>query len=229
MQHSSAADFAAASDLAGERVTLTQLQPAHAEALSRAAADLASAWVTSVPGPEAMPAEIARRLDLQRDGTMAPFTVLDRGVPAGTGTGQDVPAGTGAGPGVPAGTADTAQGTPVGMTTYMNIDAANRRLEIGSTWLSPSVQGTRVNPEAKLLMLTHAFEELDCIAVEFRTHFHNFQSRAAIAKLGARQDGILRSHQIFHGVLRDTVVFSITAAEWPTVKLGLHHRLARLD
>lgn len=190
--------FASAPDLTGERITLTQLTPAHAEALSRAAGDLPATWVTSVPTAEAMPAEIDRRLGLQEQGTMAPFTVLDGG-------------------------------TPVGMSTYMNIDAENRRLEIGSTWLSPTVQGTRVNPEAKLLMLSRAFEDLDCIAVEFRTHFHNFQSRAAIAKLGAKQDGVLRSHQLFNGVLRDTVVFSITAAEWPTVKLGLEHRLARLS
>lgn len=190
--------FASAPDLTGERITLTQLTPAHAEALSRAAGDLPSTWVTSVPTAEAMPAEIDRRLGLQEQGTMAPFTVLDGGA-------------------------------PVGMSTYMNIDAENRRLEIGSTWLSPTVQGTRVNPEAKLLMLSRAFEDLDCIAVEFRTHFHNFQSRAAIAKLGAKQDGVLRSHQLFNGVLRDTVVFSIIAAEWPTVKLGLEHRLARLS
>ncbi|GAA4392248.1 GNAT family N-acetyltransferase [Nocardia zapadnayensis] len=190
--------FASAPDLTGERVTLTQLTPAHAEALSRAAGELTSTWVTSVPTAEAMPAEIDRRLGLQEQGAMAPFTVLDGG-------------------------------TPVGMSTYMNIDAANRRLEIGSTWLSPAVQGTRVNPEAKLLMLSRAFEELDCIAVEFRTHFHNFQSRAAIAKLGAKQDGVLRSHQLFNGVLRDTAVYSIIAAEWPTVKLGLEHRLARLS
>lgn len=190
--------FASAPDLTGARVTLTQLTPAHAEALSRAAGELTSTWVTAVPTAEAMPAEIDRRLGLQEQGTMAPFTVLDGG-------------------------------TPVGMSTYMNIDAANRRLEIGSTWLSPAVQGTRVNPEAKLLMLSRAFEELDCIAVEFRTHFHNFQSRAAITKLGAKQDGVLRSHQLFNGVLRDTAVYSIIAAEWPTVKLGLEHRLARLS
>lgn len=188
--------FASAPDLVGERVTLTRLVPDHAEALSRAAGDLPSTWVTSVPTPEAMPAEIDRRLALQEQGTMAPFTVLDGGA-------------------------------PVGMTTYMNIDAPNRRLEIGSTWLSPAVHGTPVNPEAKLLLLRRAFEDLECIAVEFRTHFHNFQSRAAIAKLGAKQDGILRSHQLAGGVLRDTVVFSIIAAEWPTVKHGLEHRLAR--
>ncbi|MCT1922499.1 GNAT family N-acetyltransferase [Brevibacterium luteolum] len=117
-------------------------------------------------------------------------------------------------------------GRPVGMTTFMNIDAANRRVEIGSTWLSPAVQGTGVNAEAKLLLLTRAFEALDCIAVEFRTHFHNFQSRAAIERLGAKPDGVLRSHQLFNGVLRDTAVYSIIACEWPTVKRGLEHRLA---
>ena len=94
-----------------------------------------------------------------------------------------------------------ADGVPVGMTTFMNIDAANRRVEIGSTWLGPAVQGTGVNAEAKLLLLTRAFEDLDCIAVEFRTHFHNFQSRAAIERLGAKPDGVLRSHQLIGGVL----------------------------
>ena len=115
--------------------------------------------------------------------------------------------------------------TPVGMTTFMNIDAPNRRVEIGSTWLSPRVHGGRTNPEMKLMMLTRAFDELDCIAVEFRTHFHNHHSRRAIEKLGAKQDGILRSHTLHRGVLRDTVVYSIIAAEWPTVRFGLEQRL----
>ena len=108
------------------------------------------------------------------------------------------------------------------MTTFMNIDAANRRVEIGSTWIATSVQRSGLNRAAKLLLLGRAFEELDCIAVEFRTHVANEQSRTAIAALGATQDGILRSHQILaDGSLRDTVVFSITAAEWP----GIKHRL----
>lgn len=120
----------------------------------------------------------------------------------------------------------TPDGTPVGMTTFMNIDAANRRVEIGSTWYAKSVQRSGLNTEAKLLLLTHAFEDLECIAVEFRTHFMNHQSRTAIARLGAKQDGILRNHMISpDGSLRDTVCFSIIACEWPAVKMNLRHRL----
>lgn len=94
--------------------------------------------------------------------------------------------------------------------------------------IAREAQGSHVNPETKLLLLTRAFEELDCIAVEFRAHFHNFRSRRAIEKLGAKLDGVLRSHRIVSGVLRDTAVYSITAAEWPTVELGLTERLAAL-
>jgi RimJ/RimL family protein N-acetyltransferase len=118
------------------------------------------------------------------------------------------------------------------MTTYMNIDAANRRLEIGSTWIRRSAQRTALNAEAKRLLLTHAFDDLDCIAVEFRTHFFNQPSRRAIERLGARLDGVLRSHQInLHpdapGALRDTCVYSIIAAEWPTVRANLDYILAK--
>jgi len=120
----------------------------------------------------------------------------------------------------------TPDGTPVGMTTFMNIDATNRRVEIGSTWYAKSVQRSGLNTEAKLLLLTHAFEDLGCIAVEFRTHFMNHQSRTAIARLGAKQDGILRNHMISpDGSMRDTVCFSIIAGEWPAVKMNLKHRL----
>lgn len=116
-------------------------------------------------------------------------------------------------------------GVPVGMSTLMALDPANRRVQLGSTWYAQACQGTVVNPAAKLLLLTRAFDQLDCVAVEFRTHFHNFRSRAAIEKVGAKQDGVLRSHMIVSGVLRDTVVYSIIAAEWPTVRLGLLERL----
>lgn len=113
----------------------------------------------------------------------------------------------------------------VGMSTYMNIDAPNRRLEIGSTWLGPSAQRSGINTEAKLLLLTRAFEVLDCIAVEFRTHYLNAQSRRAIERLGAKYDGMLRNHIIMaNGTIRDTVVYSITANEWPTVKTNLSAR-----
>jgi RimJ/RimL family protein N-acetyltransferase len=119
-------------------------------------------------------------------------------------------------------------GKVVGSTRYFNVDAKNRRLEIGHTWYSQSAQRTGLNTEAKLLLLKHAFEKLNCIAVEFRTHWFNFASRAAIARLGAKQDGVLRNHQVSpNGTLRDTVVFSIIASEWPTVKAHLRHQLGK--
>src|SRR5262249_50328303 len=104
----------------------------------------------------------------------------------------------------------------------------HKRVEIGSTWYGSSVQRTPLNTQCKLLLLRHAFETLNCIAVEFRTHFFNHQSRRAIERLGAKQDGILRSHQVApHGSLRDTVVFSIIASEWPTVRAHLTYQLAK--
>lgn len=180
-------------------VRLEPLSVAHAEQLAAAVSigDLWKTWYTSVPTPEGMGAAINSRLELQAAGRMAPWAVIS----------------------LPTGLA-------VGMTTYMNIDASNRRLEIGSTWLSRDAQGTGVNPAAKLLLLERAFGELNCIAVEFRTHWHNAQSRAAIARLGARQDGVLRNHQLWrNGTLRDTVVFSIIDGEWPAVRQGLEARL----
>lgn len=121
-----------------------------------------------------------------------------------------------------------AHGRAVGMTTFCDIDQTHRHVEIGYTWLSPTVQRTAVNTAAKLLLLTHAFESCDAIAVEFRTHWHNRQSRTAIERLGARQDGILRNHRIGpDGALRDTVVYSILPHEWPAVRLGLLARLSR--
>ncbi|WP_341909776.1 GNAT family protein [Ferrovibrio terrae] len=180
-------------------VALVPLSHDHHDALAEAVQDgeLWKLWYTLIPTPEKMTAEIDRRLGLQDKGSMLPFTVIDK-----------------------------AQDKPVGMTTYMNVDAANRRVEIGSTWYRKSMQRTALNTRCKLMLLAYAFETLDCIAVEFRTHFFNQQSREAIAKLGAKQDGILRNHQIAgNGTLRDTVVFSILPDEWPTVKTHLRHRL----
>jgi RimJ/RimL family protein N-acetyltransferase len=123
---------------------------------------------------------------------------------------------------------DNTTGKAVGMTTYMNIDAPNKRVEIGSTWYGRSVQRSDLNTQCKRLLLTHAFEALGCIAVEFRTHFFNHQSRRGIERLGAKLDGILRSHQIApNGTLRDTCVYSIIAAEWPTVKAHLNYQLSK--
>jgi RimJ/RimL family protein N-acetyltransferase len=119
-------------------------------------------------------------------------------------------------------------GHAVGMTTFMHVDALNRRVEIGSTWYRRSVQRTALNTRCKLLLLTHAFDALDCIAVEFRTHFFNQPSRHAIERLGAKLDGVLRQHQrAADGKLRDTCVYSITRSEWPSVKTHLHWQLTR--
>lgn len=182
-------------------VTLVPLAQVHAPDLAAAIArgDLHRLWYTSIPAPGAVATEIARRLALQAEGRMLPFAVLRPG-----------------------------DGTAVGMTTFMNIDAANRRVEIGSTWYCRSVQRTALNTAAKLLLLTYAFETLDCIAVEFRTHAINHQSRRAIERLGARLDGILRCHmRMPNGTLRDSAVYSITAAEWPTVRAHLNWQLDR--
>ncbi len=119
-------------------------------------------------------------------------------------------------------------GRAVGMTTYMNIDAANRRVEIGSTWLGKSAQRGPVNTECKMLLLAHAFDTLGCIAVEFRTHFMNVQSRRAIERLGAKLDGVLRNHMVMeNGSLRDTAVYSIVPGEWPAVRANLEWQLTK--
>jgi RimJ/RimL family protein N-acetyltransferase len=186
--------------LSGDLVTLEPLSRDHEDGLTAAAADgeLWNLWYTSVPAPGGMSAEIDRRLSLQATGSMLPFTARRND-----------------------------SGAVIGMTTFMNVDAANRHVEIGSTWNARSAQRTGTNTESKLLLLTHAFETLDCIAVEFRTHWLNHQSRTAIARLGAKQDGVLRNHQLAKdGTVRDTVVFSIIAGEWPAVRSELRRRLA---
>ena len=186
--------------LQGAHATLVPMAAEHLDGLIDAVRDgeLWKLWYTSIPAPERMAAEIERRLDLQRKGTMLPFTVFDT------------------------------DGRIAGMTTYMNVDAVHRRVEIGSTWYSPRVQRTPLNTECKWMLLRHAFEQLDCIAVEFRTHRLNTQSRRAIERLGAQLDGILRSHsRASDGTLRDTAVYSITAAEWPAVNSHLDWQLQR--
>ena len=122
----------------------------------------------------------------------------------------------------------TPDGTPMGMTTFMHTDSVNLRVEIGSTWVGKDVQRSPFNTEAKYLLLQHAFEVLDCIAVEFRTHRLNLQSRRAIERLGAQLDGILRAHMVLpNGTVRDTAVYSITANEWPVIKAHLEQKLAQ--
>ena len=187
--------------LRGAHAALEPLAHAHVDAVRAAAADgeLWRLWYTSVPAPEATKAWLDKALDMrERDGAM-PFVVRD-----------------------------VRSSGIVGSTRYFNVDAANRRLEIGHTWYAKRAQRTAINTECKLLLLTHAFETLGCIAVEFRTHWFNQASRAAIARLGAKQDGVLRSHQLLpDGSRRDTVVFSIVDCEWPAVKAHLRSLLAR--
>jgi len=188
-------------EVTGNHVSVVELSLEHEQDLTEAAADgqLHRLWYTMIPKPEDVRAEIERRLDLRKKGSMLPFSIIDR-----------------------------ASGKAIGMTTYMNIDSGNRRVEIGSTWYRQSVQRSPFNTECKLLLLQHAFEQLDCIAVEFRTHYINTQSRRAIERLGAKPDGILRSHMILaNGTIRDTAVYSIIQSEWPTVKANLRWQLEK--
>lgn len=186
--------------LSGRHVRLEPLAMIHHDTLVEAASDgdLWKLWYTSVPAPEAMRAWIDTALAM-RDQQALPFVIRDM-----------------------------RDDSIVGSTRYFNVDPHNRRLEIGHTWHAQRAQRTGINTEAKLLLLGHAFEALQCIAVEFRTHWMNHRSREAIARLGAKQDGVLRQHQrMADGSLRDTVVFSIIDAEWPTVKRHLQYKLER--
>jgi N-acetyltransferase len=187
--------------LRGDHAMLEPLTARHLDAIRAAAADgdLWRLWYTSVPSPDATPTWLAGALDMRERSGAMPFAVRDN-----------------------------ASGEIVGSTRYFNVDSVNRRLEIGHTWYAKRAQRTGINTECKLLLLTHAFETLGCIAVEFRTHWLNQASRAAIARLGAKQDGILRNHQLLaDGSRRDTVVFSIIDAEWPAVKRHLRFLLER--
>ena len=185
--------------LHGEYVRLEPLSHEHDDDLSQACEDgkLHELWYTWVPNPEGMKAEIDRRLSLYQSGTMMPFAIVDKH-----------------------------SGEAIGMTTFMNMRLEHFKVEIGSTWLAQSFQGTKINPEAKLLLLSYAFEVLSCNAVELRTHEMNLQSRAAIEKLGAKLDGILRNDMVMpNGSLRNTAVYSITIEEWPIVQSALVSRL----
>jgi RimJ/RimL family protein N-acetyltransferase len=187
--------------LKGEHATLEPLAREHEDALRRAAADgeLWRLWYTSVAPPEKMGEYVATALDMRERLGAMPFVVRDN-----------------------------ASGEIVGCTRYFHVDADNRRLEIGYTWYARRAQRSAINSECKLLLLTHAFEKLRCVAVEFRTHWFNHASREAILRLGAKQDGVLRNHQIGpDGSYRDTVVYSIIESEWPAVKRHLQFQLAR--
>ena len=184
--------------LSGTHVTLEPLTQSHCADLAVAAGDLHQLWYTWVPHAGDMAAEIDKRNVQLAAGTMVPFAVL------------------------------TPDGRAVGMTTYMNIDQTAPRVEIGSTWYARSVQRTPLNTEAKRLLLAHAFETLGCIAVEFRTHALNHQSRRAIERLGAKADGILRNHmKMPDGNMRDTAVYSIINTEWPVIRTHLDYQLGK--
>jgi N-acetyltransferase len=184
-----------------ESVNLIPLQKSHRDALVEAAKDgaLWTLWYTSVPSEQTVDAYIDLALENRESQDSYPFVVVDN-----------------------------TSGEVIGSTRFCNADHANRRLEIGYTWYAKRFQRSSVNTECKLALLEFAFETYQAIAVEFRTHWHNQQSRAAIARLGAKQDGVLRNHQIMaDGHCRDTVVFSITDYEWPLVKKSLMFKLDR--
>ena len=187
--------------LENEHVRLSPLAKDHRDDLLKAASDgqLWELWYTSVPDESTIDSFIAKALEEYQEDVSCPFVVFDK-----------------------------KSSRIVGSTRYMNAVRVNRRLEIGHTWYAKSVHRTPVNASCKLLLLEYAFEQLNCIAVEFRTHWHNHQSRRAIARLGAKQDGVLRNHKIDkEGILRDTVVFSILNSEWESAKRGLQLRLSR--
>lgn len=194
-------DFSATPQLRNHAVILDQLDPRHLDDLVQAVkvGDLWKRWYAPVPAPEAMVEEVDRRLAEQRDGVSAPWVML---LPQ---TGQ-----------------------AVGMTSFHTLDPVNLRLEIGRTWFAANLHGSGLNAAAKLLQLTRAFEVLGVHAVELRANWYNRESRLAIERLGAKQDGVLRKHKVqADGTVRDTVIYSITDDEWPAVKLSLLDRVCR--
>jgi N-acetyltransferase len=185
--------------LTGAHVQLLPLSMEHLKSLQEAVTDgaLWKLWYTFIPTVEKMDDWIRTALDEQRRGVSVPFVIVRK---------ED--------------------SRIVGSTRYMNIESGIRRLEIGTTWYSKSVQRSPINTECKLLLLQHAFEDLKCVAVEFRTHRFNERSRRAIERLGAQLDGILRNHRYSsNGTIRDTVVYSIIEDDWPNVKSNLHFLL----
>lgn len=187
--------------LPGERVELIPLSLEHAQPLAKAATDgeLWKLWYTGVPSPDETEVFVQQALLAKQTNGDLPFVIRD-----------------------------VAANKIIGSTRFCHVDNTNKRLEIGYTWYAKSFQRTGANTECKYLLLTHAFEQLNSIAVEFRTHWMNFQSRKAIARLGAKQDGILRNHkQLKDGSYRDTVVFSIIQSEWLSVKAHLKHKISQ--
>ena len=184
----------------GKLVTLIPLKREHTNAMLEASSDgeLWNLWYTSAPSSKTIDAYLDKAFSDQEAGAALLFAVVDNAT-------QKI----------------------IGTTRYCNADNLNHRVEIGYTWYAKSYQRTGVNTECKYLLLTHAFETLNAIAVEFRTHWHNQASRTAIARLGAKQDGILRNHQKnAEGIYRDTVVFSIIDQEWLTVKKNLEYKIS---
>ena len=185
--------------LEGQHVRLEPLTQAHAEPLIAAAADgeLWNTQVTIIPAPAGMKGYIQAALDGQSQGRELPFIIISK-----------------------------SSNQVAGTTRFYEISCADRKATIGYTWLAKSAQRTPINTEAKLLLLTHAFETWKCVRVELVTDVLNEQSRAAILRLGAKQEGILRKHLILpSGRVRDSVIFSIVDDEWPDVKASLQNRL----
>lgn len=192
--------FNATPTLKGEHVTLEPLHYEHAADLAAAAdeGELWKLWYTMVPSRDTIAAYVETAIAQRDAGQSLPFVVRD------------------------------AAGAVVGSTRYCNIAAAHRRVEIGYTWYAKRVQRTALNTQAKRLLLAHAFESMGCVCVQLCTHWFNLASRAAIARLGAKQDGVLRNHMLMpDGSLRDTVVFSIIQSEWPNVRQHLDFLLQR--
>jgi RimJ/RimL family protein N-acetyltransferase len=185
--------------LKNEIVSLLPLELTHKKELLEASLEgnLSSLWYTTIPDENTIDSYINKAIKDRNSGLSYPFVIISNG-----------------------------SNNVVGTTRFLNIDAKNKRLEIGNTWYSKPAQRTNINTNCKLLLLTYAFEEFNAIAVEFRTHWHNHKSRTAIARLGAKQDGILRNHSIHEsGEYRDTVVFSIINHEWPVVKKSLTYTI----
>ncbi|PML04604.1 GNAT family N-acetyltransferase [Vibrio breoganii] len=188
-------------EMESKKIKLVPLKREHADALVIAASDgeLWNLWFTSVPSAETVSRYIDTALEQQALGVAVPFVVIEKST-----------------------------GHIIGSTRFCNADPVHHRVEIGYTWYASRFQKTSVNTECKLLLLSHAFESLEAIAVEFRTSWHNQASRAAIARLGAKQDGVLRNHQTLpNGGYRDTVVFSILNSEWLSVKENLEYKLSK--
>lgn len=183
--------------LEGTYCTIVPLSVDHLDPLIDSVKDgeLWRLWYAFIPEPKNMEKTILMRLKMKEEGSMIPFTVIDN-----------------------------QSSKPVGMVSYMNIDKTNKRLEIGGIWYRKKNQRTGLNTECIQLLLTHAFESMNCIAVVFQTHALNKRFQQSIERLGAKLDGIMRNHIIMpNGTLRDTYVYSIISSEWLTIKTHLNY------